>query len=218
MQCERCKAELLPDAKFCPECGQIVVVQGQQESASSPAVASLENRAEEVKPIPVPEPLWAQGSKPVSAETATPPAFVPVSHSIPSPALASPLPGYAPTSSAFFKPAPAPSEESDFYHIDAMEKPDFEAMRGISIVLILVSICTLVGILFPMPLAIVSLVSSCGGIGERDPNVAKRKFDTCRTMVIVTIVTLLVIFICGIIFLGVMGYLSDSVSRNHMSL
>ena len=86
MQCERCKAELLPDAKFCPECGQIVV-QGQQESASSPAVASLENRAEEVKPIPVPEPLWAQGAKPVSAETATPPAFVPVSHSIPSPAL-----------------------------------------------------------------------------------------------------------------------------------
>lgn len=217
MQCERCKAELLPDAKFCPECGQIVVRPGQQENVSSPAVASLENKAEGLQET-IPAPVFAPESKAATENTATPLAFVPASHSTPSPVLASPLPGYAPTSSAFFRPAPAPSEESDFYHIDAMEKPDFEAMRGISIFLILISICTFVGILFPMPLAIVSLVSSCGGIGERDPIAAKRKFDTCRTMVIVTVITLLAIVICGIIFLGAMGYLTDSLSRNHVSL
>ena len=211
MQCERCKAELSPDAKFCPECGQIVETMGQQESFGSPAVSALEKSAETVNDA-ISNPILA----PVSEEKPAPIPFVPASHSIPSPALAAPIPGYTPTPSTFFKPAPV--EESDFYHIDAMEKPDFEAMRGISIGLILISICTLVGILFPMPLAIVSLVSSCSGIGERDPYTAKRKFDTCRTMVIICIITLLVIFITGIVLLGAMGYLADSMSGNHVSL
>lgn len=187
MQCERCKAELSADAKFCPECGQIVERESQQGGVSSPAVV-------------------------------TPPAFVPASHSIPAPSLASPIPGYTPTPSTFFKPAPRVTEESDFYHIDAMEKPDFEAMRGISILLIIVSICTMVGILFPMPLAIVSLVSACGGIGERDPLAAKRKFDTCRTLVIVTVVSLLVIFLVGVVVLGAMGYLAESMNRGRVAL
>ena len=214
MQCERCKAELSPDAKFCPECGQIVEMKEQQESFGSPAVASLEKNTE-TGIGNLSDPVLAPEMKPLPEKSAPLP-FVPATHSNPSPALAAPIPGYRPTPSAFFKPAPM--EESDFYHIDAMEKPDFEAMRGISIALILVSICTLVGILFPMPLAIVSLVSSCGGIGERDPYTAKRKFDTCRTMVIVTVITLLVIVITGIILLGVMGYLADSLSGNHVSL
>lgn len=81
-------------------------------------------------------------------------------------------------------------EESEYYHIDAMEKPDFDAMRGISIVLIVLSVLFFVTILFPLPLAIIALVKSCSGAVETNPYVAKKTFNTCRVLIIISIVVM----------------------------
>ncbi len=85
-------------------------------------------------------------------------------------------------------------DESDYYHIDATETPDFEAMRGISIVLIVASAFSFLGILFPMPLAIVSLVKACTGVDEKNPYAARRAHDLCRTLVIISIIGVILIW------------------------
>ena len=129
-------------------------------------------------------------------------AFVPASS-------AAPQPVFAPAPAAYMGGMPAMIEEGDFYHFDASEKPDFEAIRGISIVLIIISAISMIGILFPMPIAIASLVMSCAGIGERDPRKARDKFSTCRVLVIVAVVTLLLFALVGLIFAISVGYFSD---------
>ena len=129
-------------------------------------------------------------------------SFVPASYAAPQPVFAS-----APA--AYMGAMPVMTEEGDFYHFDATEKPDFEAIRGISIVLIIISALSVIGILFPMPIAIASLVMSCGGIGERDPRKALDKFNTCRVLVIVAVVTLLLFALAGLIFGLAVGYFSD---------
>lgn len=93
-----------------------------------------------------------------------------------------------------------PVEESDYYHFDAMEKPDFEAIRGISIVLIVLSVLLIFPMLFPMPLAIVALVKACTGMGESNPSRARNEFNTCRVMIIICVIAFI------IIFAGLYGY------------
>ena len=78
-------------------------------------------------------------------------------------------------------------------------------MRGISIVLIVLSALSFIGILFPMPLAIVSLVKACSGAEERNPVIAKRSHNICRILVIISIIAIILI----LIGLAIWSYLWD---------
>ena len=115
-----------------------------------------------------------------------------------------PQPGMIPQarSASVASAFPYAVDESTYYHIDATEEYDFEALRGISIVLVVISALSLVGILMPLPLAIVALVKACGGIGERNPYEKKNKFDSGRTLVIVSVLILCfyVLLFCVVFF------------------
>ncbi|MBO4688859.1 MAG: hypothetical protein J5636_10140 [Clostridiales bacterium] len=145
-------------------------------------------------------PVLAPASQPVLAP-ATPSSAPIRSYAAPQPVFASAPQAYVGAFSTV--------DEGDYYHFDASETPDFEAMRGISIALIILSACTVIGILFPMPIAIASLVISCGGIGERDPRRALNKFHTCRTLVIIAVVTLLLYLLAGLLLGLGLGYFAD---------
>ena len=174
MRCSNCQKELSENAYFCPDCGTKVERQDEPEQMPDPTVS--------VSPS-------------VASSSETP--FVPASFD-----------GKRDPSGIFGAPEPVPQfppypplpplqvyDESDYYHIDATEKPDFEAMRGISIVLIVLSALSFIGIIFPLPLAIISLVNSCTGAEERDPMTAKHKHDICRTLVILSIIAVTLIWI-----------------------
>ena len=187
MQCENCHREISDIAVFCPECGMKVNRQETTGDILTPAVSA--------------------------------PAFVPASFDNPTPPLTSPATvqtSLFPQPAAFSQPAPAPIiNESDFYHIDAAEKPDFIAMRGISITLLIISAFTflvsfsmtltmdtacaimLLGSIATIPLAIISLVLSCKGNDDRDPARALRTFNICRALLITAII-LTVLVIAGI--------------------
>ena len=238
MFCEKCFSEIAEGAAFCKECGHPVnrnndsgtgaAEMPSPVSASSvqlpfvpasfqpePVKDTPEPMAEELSPSASLEPEMPSAPQPVLApqtfQPAQPvsqpaqPAFVPQSFAAPQSVFSS-----APIQAAYGYPGFGSAvEEGDYYHFDATETPDFEAMRGISIALLIISACTVFGIVFPLPLCIASLVMSCTGIGERDPRRALNKFSTCRTLVIITVVTLLIFLLVGLIFVAAFGYLSD---------
>ena len=179
MICSRCHKEIVDGATFCTDCG-----------------ASLTS---EEPAIPVPQfPSFV----PVSSETA--PAMQPAMAPLPQPGMPQQA-GYAAGASAF----PYAFDESTYYHIDANEEYDFEAMRGICIALVVISTLSLVGILMPLPLAIAALVKACGGIGERNPYEKKNKFNSCRTWVIISIWILcfyVLLFCVVFIFASALGF------------
>ncbi len=202
MQCENCHREISDIAVFCPECGMKVNRQEPTGDILTPAVSE--------------------------------PAFVPASFDNPTPPLTSPAAvqtSLFPQPAAFSQPAPAPIiDESDFYHIDATEKLDFIAIRGISITLLILSAFTflvsfsmtltentacavmMLGSIATIPLAILSLVLSCKGNDDKDPARALRTFNACRIMVIIAII-LTVLVIAGIYivdsFYGTSAYFTE---------
>ena len=175
MRCSNCQKELAENAYFCPDCGMKV------------------DRNESAEQMPDP-------TVPVSPSVPSEPesSFVPASFDAARPdmatmfALPTPLPD-----PSLYPPIPPLQvyDESDYYHIDATEKPDFEAMRGISIVLIVMSALSFIGIIFPMPLAIISLVKACSGTEERNPRIAKQSHNVCRTLVIISTIAVTIIWI-----------------------
>jgi hypothetical protein len=98
------------------------------------------------------------------------------------------MPSGANIAPVLFQPS-YPIDESDYYHIDATETYDFEAIRGISIFLMVISVLTVFGILFPLPLCVVTLVLAILGTGEVDPVRAKKRFRTCRVLAIICIIS-----------------------------
>ena len=224
MLCERCQKEIAEGAAFCGECGYpvnrnanlgtgaAVLTPPVSESFLSPETP---DPADPVLSTPIDSvPAMEEMEQPTAPEQ---PAFVPTSFAAPDPVIASqpfapapifaaPQPSYAPVGYPGFVPQ---VEEGDYYHFDATEVPDFEGMRGISIAMIIISACTLIGVLFPMPLCIVSLIKSCNGIGERNKREALRKFDTCKTMIIISVVTVLIYVIGLIALMLLMGYTFD---------
>ncbi len=177
MICSRCHKEIADGATFCPECGAMIEV--PQDSAKMP------------DPV---IPLYT----PTADETILP--------SVSSPALPMPdmamNPQYATAESSF----PYAYDESTYYHIDATEEYDFEALRGMSIALIVISVLSLVGILMPMPLAIVALVKACGGIGERNPYKKADCFRLSRLMIIISVIILCFYIL---LFVGVFSFASS---------
>lgn len=175
MRCTACNAELSSESKFCPDCGQSV----------SPMTA----------PAFVPASASFSPQVPVAPDTSTPvtaPYVVPAYPTC-GPATYAQDPAYG----WYGQPAYGSPymEESDYYHFDATEKLDFEAMRGISIVLLVLSVICVVTIVFPLPLAIIALVKSCSGKDIADPYKAKKQFSACRTLVIICITTFVAIFL-----------------------
>lgn len=184
MRCSNCQKELSENALFCPDCGMKAERSEASEQMPDPTV-SLSPSADSSS---------VAGFVPASFDAGRDPAslFAP-----PEPVPA--FPSYPPLPPLNFY------EESDYYHIDATEVPDFEAMRGISIVLIVLSALSFIGILFPMPLAIISLVKACSGAEERNPVIAKRSHNICRILVIISIIAIILI----LIGLAVWSYLWD---------
>ena len=135
------------------------------------------------------EPATVPG--PVSEPLMRPdPVFVPVPQGYTAPAVPA---GYA--SAPVLLTPDYPIEESDYYHLDATEVYDFEAFRGISIVLMVFSALTMFGILFPLPICIVTLVFSCLGNGDHDPRRAKSRFKVCKILTVISIVTVILLII-----------------------
>ena len=189
MRCVNCQKELSDRAAYCPDCGLRV---------QRPDLPELPDPT-----MPVPQQTPSSPVQPPPASSDAP--FVPASFDAMSPpagAFAASKPASAPVSASLFDPSKTvifSANESDYYHIDATETPDFEAMRGISIVLIIASALSFIGILFPMPLAIVSLVKACTGAQEVNPTTAKRRHETCRRLVIITAICIVLVWIAIIL-------------------
>ena len=186
MICSHCNKEISDNAAFCTECGQRVVPVKAPEPAVSPA--PVEKPA--FTPAAFPETAPAAPAVPETpAVAATPaaPAFVPAAFP------AQPI-----------LPNPERYEESTYYHLNATEVFDFEAMRGIAIVLIILSVMSVVGIVLTMPLAIISLIVACQGLGERNTASLKSKFNTCKILSIICILILLALVIAffGLVIAG----------------
>ena len=173
MRCSNCQKELSENALFCPDCGMKAERSESSEQMPDPTV-SLSPSADSSS---------GAGVVPASFDGRRDPASL---FTAPEPVPA--FPSYPPLPPLNFY------DESDYYHIDATEVPDFEAMRGISIVLIVLSALSFIGILFPMPLAIVSLVKACSGAEERNPVIAKRSHNICRILVIISIIAVILIW------------------------
>ncbi|MBR3056462.1 MAG: zinc ribbon domain-containing protein [Clostridiales bacterium] len=206
MICSHCHKEILDGAVFCTECGYLI------RSGEATDILTPELTKTEVSPSDMPE-------TPANPETSSAPVLTPfMAPAAPeTTAPAAPLPqvqydtrmlgqpGFVPQASAF----PYAYEEGPYYHINAREEYDFEAMRGISIVLIIVSALTLVGILMPLPLSIASLVKACSGMGERNPYEKTKKFNSSRTLIITSICILLfyaVLFAVIFLFASAWGF------------
>lgn len=196
MLCEQCHKEISDNALFCTECGHPVA---KQEPLRPDTVGT---------PVPAPAPSpfvpasFAQKEDPAFAPApSAPQPFVPVSYAAPQSVFS------AAPAMAFQAPAPAiysnPVDESDFYHIDATEKYDFEGLRGLSIVMLVLSFLSIVGILCPMPLCIISLVKSIGGVEERNQQEASRSFSLCKTLLIISAALLVLIYFAFIIWVMV---------------
>lgn len=225
MQCARCHRELSDVAKFCPDCGLKIEKTGDVGAENAPAYSGLPG----LPPLPSsPSSKKEVESEfvPVSFDNVTMPVNnMPDIRPQPAPAVFAPATqAYAPASPAYaqgqpvaapvFQPNIAPVvlfprntywEESDYYHIDATEVPDFEAIRGISIFLMVVSLLPVFGVLFPLPLCIVSLILSCLGAGEVDPVRAKKRFNVCRVLAIISIIAVVVL----LILIYVLRYLAN---------
>ena len=184
MRCSNCQKELSENALFCPDCGMKAERSESSEQMPDPTV-SLSPSADSSSGAGFVPASFDEGRDPASLFTAPEP--VPA------------FPSYPPLPPLNFY------DESDYYHIDATETPDFEAMRGISIVLIVLSALSFIGILFPMPLAIISLVKACSGAEERNPVIAKRTHGICRILVIISIIAIILI----LIGLAIWSYLWD---------
>ena len=214
MKCIRCRRELTDEARFCPDCGLKVDTKETAGVDTAPATSGLPG----LPPLPetpsfekqnegafVPasfdqvtvnpantspaEPATVPG--PVSEPLMRPdPVFVPVPQGYTAPAVPA---GYA--SAPVLLTSDYPIEESDYYHLDATEIYDFEAFRGISIVLMVFSALTMFGILFPLPICIVTLVFSCLGNGDHDPRRAKSRFKVCKILTVISIVTVILLII-----------------------
>lgn len=199
MRCVTCNAELSTEAKFCPNCGQTIAERNM--SSFVPASASFAPQMNTSYAPQVVAPYPSQVAAPY-----VPPVSAPIS--------GAPVYTSAPATGWYGQPVYGqPSvDESDYYHFDATEKLDFEAMRGISIVLIVISVICVFTILFPLPLAIVSLVKACNGIRMTDPRKAKQQFSTCRTLVIISIAT----FVAIILFVMLASFFIDpSVAKDY---
>ena len=188
MICSHCQKEIVDGAIFCPECGAMVEASKQAET-TTPTPDQDSTLIQTSDPVPASAPAPAVPMfVPVSAETA--PVVQPANVLQPQTALPPlPAPGMTPPP-AFSAPAgafPYAYDESTYYHIDAKEEYDFEALRGISIALIVASVLCLVGILMPLPLAIVSLVKACNGLGERNPYEKTRLFNSSRLLILISI-------------------------------
>ena len=191
MLCEQCHKEISDNALFCTECGHPVAKQEplRPDTVGTPA------------PTPFVPASFAQKEEPAVAAPApsAPQPFVPVSYAAPQSVFSA-----AP---AMAVPAPVmysnPIDESDFYHIDATEKYDFEGLRGLSIVMLVLSFLSIVGILCPMPLCIISLVKSIGGVEERNHQEARRSFSLCKTLLIISAVLLVLIYLAFFVWVMV---------------
>lgn len=229
MICNHCKSEISDDARFCPECGLVVSKPESTDILTPETVPSVQGS----DPVPASDLLSDPGlEQDLEPDPAMPPvqAFVPVSSSLNNPGIeqqpASPAPLSpaapviptltAPNPQAFFAQQPEIYDESGYYHVNAAEVYDFEAMRGISILLIILSAISVVGVIFPMPLAVITLVKACGGIGERNTTAAASRFSTCKILTIVTICTLLLFVIAGAILVVAMGYLSKAMDMQNL--
>ena len=223
MICSHCNKEISDNAAFCTECGQRVVPVKAPEPAVSPA--PVEKPA--FTPAAFPETAPAAPAVPETPAVAATPAapraplapasdvLTPSTPAAPlSPAPLSPAPAANPVAAPAFVPAAFPAqpilpnperyEESTYYHLNATEVFDFEAMRGIAIVLIILSVMSVVGIVLTMPLAIISLIVACQGLGERNTASLKSKFNTCKILSIICILILLALVIAffGLVIAG----------------
>ncbi|MBR5975399.1 MAG: hypothetical protein IK020_09480 [Clostridiales bacterium] len=210
MLCEKCFSEIAEGAAFCKECGHPVnkLTDTGTGEAGMPAPVSASAPSMPYVPASFAEPVRQAVSQPVLTPAPQPILAPAMPSSAPIRSYAAPQPVFASAPAAYMGVS-STIDEGDYYHFDASETPDFEAMRGISIALIILSVCTVIGILFPMPVAIASLVMSCGGIGERDQRRALDKFHTCRVLVIIAVVTLLLFFLAGLIIALSLGYFAD---------
>lgn len=215
MQCIRCRRELPDIAVFCPDCGLKIDNSKAVEAGADTVPSGLPGL-----PVLSPEPSIKNQEKsefvPASFDQVTPsvksaqePYSYPEENRLrtapgmqPAFSAAYPQRGYA---SAVFQAPVYPIDESDYYHIDATESYNFEAFRGISIVTSVISALTMVGILFPLPLCVVTLVFSCLGVAEKDPARAKSRFNVCRILTIISIIAVILL----IILIYVLRYLHN---------
>ena len=202
MQCIRCRRELSEEARFCPDCGLKIDTKDAGAAVAAPASSGLPG-------LPL---VSMESSSTEKAEG----EFVPSSYDqITSPVPASYNQNTSPMSSSYNQITPSvpaayfqggyaapvyqmpsyPVDESDYYHIDATEKYNFEAFRGISIVVMVLSVLTMFGILFPLPICIVTLILSCMSADERDPARAKSRFKTCRVLSIISIIAIIILVV-----------------------
>jgi len=224
MICSRCHKEISDQAVFCTECGQRV---GASTELLTPTTFTPANYtpAPLTPPALTPPPSQASAFEPspVSQVSAPVPALSPATPLAPAAPLASAAPAAAAT---IFVPASYDSgytgtpftgypqiEESTFYHIDATECYDFEGLRGMSIVMLIVSVLSVVGILMPLPLTIASLVTACNGVGIREPAKAKQAFERCRLFLIISVCLIafyILLFIGTVFILGAIeGFLPN---------
>ena len=178
MRCSNCQKELSENAYFCPDCGTKVSREETSEQMPDPTVSVSPSISPAVETPFVPASFDARPKSAASLFSAP-----------------KPVPEYYPP-----LPPLQVYDESDYYHIDATETPDFEAIRGISIILIVLSVFTFVGVLFPMPLAIVSLVKACNGVGERNPTIAKQSHDLCRILIIISAIAVVTLYIAWAVY------------------
>ena len=229
MICSRCHKEISDQALFCTECGQRVGASTELLTPATLTPASITPKTftpetltpatltppsqspvpgavdvpqtMQVAPVLAPAAPVAPVSPVAAAAVATAPVFVPASYD--AGYTGAPFTGYPQT------------EESTFYHIDATECYDFEGLRGMSIVMLIVSVLSLVGILMPLPLTIVSLVTACNGVGLHDPIKAKRAFERCRLFLIISVCLIafyILLFIGTVLILGELEGFVPSIS------
>lgn len=214
MQCTRCGRDLSEQARFCPDCGLKIERTGDVGANEAPASSGLPG----LPPLPASKESVEAEFVPASFDNVTPPikpVTTPAPMPIPTlnPQAAAPAPS-APVSSVsqtyvaptVLLPQYTYKEESEYYTFDATEKPDFEAIRGISIVLIVMSVLTIFGVLFPLPICIVALVMACTGKSDPDPLSAKRKFNTCRILTIVSVISVALLYIGLFVLRYLMNY------------
>lgn len=222
MICSRCHKEISDQALFCTECGQRVGASTELLTPATLTPASItpktftpENLTPATLTPPLSQPTVLGASNvpvvpPVMPGAAVAPALAPVTAT----------PAFVPVSyDAGYTGAPFTGypqiEESTFYHIDATECYDFEGLRGMSIVMLIVSVLSLVGILMPLPLTIASLVTACNGVGLHDPIKAKRAFERCRLFLIISVCLIafyILLFIGTTLILGTLEGFLPSIS------
>ena len=218
MICSRCHKEISDQAVFCTECGQRVGATTELLTPTTFTPATLTPAS--VTPAsltPPPSQYPAPGPAPVSQPSAPASVLSPAAPLVPAAPLA---PAATAATAQIFVPASYDAgytgtpfsgypqiEESTFYHIDATECYDFEGLRGMSIVMLIVSVLSVVGILMPLPLAIASLVTACNGVGIREPLKAKKAFERCRLFLIISVCLIafyILLFIGTTFILGAM--------------